>query len=114
MEERQGSGEKVRSNSQSEEAPGVPTCQLFFACFFFFFFAKKGAATGADLREAFGVRDSKASWGILFSGMMEPQGPEMCGEAEPKTAKSHLLKYNFIYSFSFGCTRSSLLHRGFL
>ena len=35
MGERQGSGEKVRSNSQSEEAPGVPTCQLFFACFFF-------------------------------------------------------------------------------
>lgn len=111
MGESQGSGEKVRSNSQSEEAPGVPTCQLFFACFFF---AKKGAATGADLREDFGVRDSKASWGILFSGMMEPQGPEMCGEAEPKAAKSHLLKYNIIYSFSFGCTGSSLLHTGFL
>lgn len=38
--ERQGSGEKVRCNSQSEEAPGVPTCQLFFV--FVFFLQRKG------------------------------------------------------------------------
>ena len=80
----------------------------------FFFFAKKGIATGADLRDAFGIRDSKASWNILLQRMMEPQGPEMCREAEAKAAESHLFKYNFIYSFSFGRTGSSLLHTGFL
>lgn len=79
-----------------------------------FFFAKKGIATGADLRDAFGIRDSKASWNILLQRMMEPQGPEMCREAEANAAESHLFKYNFIYSFSFGRTGSSLLHTGFL
>ena len=79
-----------------------------------FFFAKKGIATGADLRDAFGIRDSKASWNILLQRMMEPQGPEMCREAEANAAESHLFKYNFIYSFSFGRTGSSLRHTGFL
>ena len=110
MRGRWGSGEKGRSDSQSEEAPEMPTCQLLL----FFFFAKKGIATGADLRDAFGIRDSKASWNILLQRMMEPQGPEMCREAEANAAESHLFKYNFIYSFSFGRTGSSLLHTGFL
>ena len=80
----------------------------------FLFFAKKGAAIGADLRDAFGIWDSKASWSILLQRMMEPQGPEMCREAEAKAAESHLFKYNFIYSFSFGHTGPSLLHTGFV
>lgn len=77
-----------------------------------FFLVKKRAATGADLGDALGIWDSKASWSTLLQRMMEPQGPEMCREAEASAAESHLFKYNCINSFGFGRIGSS--HTGFL
>lgn len=53
MRGRWGSGEKGRSDSQSEEAPEMPTCQLLF----FFFLQRKGLQQEqtSEMLLAFGI-----------------------------------------------------------